>query len=122
MAKARVATVAETVRVNAATDQSLFAEATRATHQECLYKVVDVADNSTTVYNGPAILFGVYVNTVLSAHALPLLDGATTVVSIAASAAVGTNITFPGIRFETSLIVDPNDAATGSVTVAYRPL
>jgi len=26
------------------------------------------------------------------------------------------------IRFETSLIVNPNDAATGSITVAYRPL
>lgn len=118
----RVASIAETVRVPAATSQSLMAEASRVTHTECLYAVVNVADNSTTVYNGPALLFGVYVNTALSAHALPIVDGSTTVVSIAASAAVGTNITFPGIRFETSLIVDPNDAATGSVTVAYRPI
>jgi hypothetical protein len=79
-----------------------------------------VATNSTTVYTGPCILYGVYVNTVLSAHALPIVDGTTTVVSVVASAAVGTNITFPGIRFNTSLIVDPNDAATGSVTIAYR--
>lgn len=91
-------------------------------HTECLYSVVDASNNSTTVYNGPAILFGVYVNTALSAQALPIQDGSTTVVSIAASAAVGTNITFPGIRFETSLIVNPDDAATGSVTVAYLPL
>lgn len=91
-------------------------------HSECLYSVVDVSNNSTTVYNGPALLFGIYVNTVLSAHALPIKDGSTTVVSLAASSAVGTNPSFPGIRFETSLVVDPDDAATGSVTVAYLPL
>lgn len=91
-------------------------------HNECLYKVVDVGDNSTTVFDGPALLFGVYVNTVLSAHALPIKDGSTTVVSLAASAAVGTNPSFPGIRFETSIVVDPDDAATGSVTVAYLPI
>lgn len=118
----RTATVAETIRVPAATSQSQMAEASRLAHTECLYAVVDVSTNSTTVHDGPALLFGVYVNTALSAHALPIADNTTTVVSIAASAAVGTNITFPGIRFETSMIVDPNDAATGSVTVAYRPI
>jgi hypothetical protein len=92
------------------------------THTECDYAVVNVADNSTTVYTGPCILYGLYVNTALSAQVLPILDGATTVVSLAASAAAGTNITLPGIRFNTSLIVDPNDAATGSITVAYRPV
>ena len=45
-----------------------------------------------------------------------------TVVTLPASAAAGSIYTFPGIRFETSLIVDPNDAATGSITVAYRPI
>lgn len=97
-------------------------DATYAVHNECLYSVVDVSTDSTTVYNGPAILFGVYVNTALSAHALPVTDAAVTVVTIPASAAAGAMYTFPGIRFETSLIVNPNDAATGSVTVAYRPL
>src|SRR5690242_9946119 len=91
-------------------------------NSECEYAVVDVADNSTTVFTGPCVLMGVYVNTALSAHALPIADGSTTVVTIAASAAAGTNTTFPGIRFNTSLIVDPNDSATGSVTVAYRPV
>lgn len=96
--------------------------AAQLVHEETQYAVVDVSDNTTTVYSGPAILYGVYVNTALSAHALPIEDGSTTVVSIAASAAAGTNTTFPGIRFETSLIVNPNDAASGGVTVAYRPL
>ena len=97
-------------------------DASTAVHNECLYKVVDVGDNTTTVYNGPAILFGVYVNTALSAHALPIEDGATTIVTIPASAAAGAMYTFPGIRFETSLIVNPNDAATGGIVVAYRPV
>lgn len=122
MATGRRASIAETVRVPTSVAESQMAEASRLTHTECQYAVVDVSTNSTTVYDGPALLFGVYVNTALSAHALPIVDGATTVVSIAASAAVGTNTTFPGIRFEASLIVDPNDAATGSVTVAYRPI
>jgi hypothetical protein len=97
-------------------------DGSKLTHTETLYSVVNVADNTTTVYDGPALLMGVYVNTALSAHALPIQDNATTVVSIAASSAVGTNTTFPGIMFETSLIVNPDDAATGSVTVAYRPI
>ncbi len=86
------------------------------------YSVVDVADNSTTVSSAPAILYGIHVNTALSAHALPILDGSTTVLSLAASAAVGTNLWFVGgIPFNTSLIVDPNDAATGSVTLVWAP-
>ena len=86
------------------------------------YAVVDVANNSTTVNTGPALLFGVYVNTTLSAHALPITDNGTTVVTIPASATAGSMYPFPGIKFDTSLIVDPNDAASGNVTVAWRPL
>jgi len=90
------------------------------TQTQCEYAVVDVSDNSTTVFTGPCILYGVYVNTVLSAHTCPITDGGTTVVTLVASAAAGTSILYPGIRFETSLIVDPNDAGTGSITVTYR--
>lgn len=89
-------------------------------HTECDYAVVSVNDDTTTVFTGPCILYGIYVNTVLSAQALPIKDGATTVVTVVASAAAGTSILYPGIRFNTSLVVDPNDAATGSITVAYR--
>lgn len=96
--------------------------ATKGVHSEGYYSVVDVATDSTTVYTGKCLLMGVYVNTALSAHALPIIDGSTTVVTIPASAAAGSMYTFPGIRLETSLIVDPNDAATGNITVVYRPL
>jgi len=86
------------------------------------YAVVPIADDTTTVYTGPVMLHGVYINTVLSAQVLPIKDGATTVITIPASAAAGSHYPIPGIRFETSLIVDPDNAATGNVTVAYRPV
>jgi len=89
------------------------------------HSVVDVAVDSTTVSSVPAILYGVYVNTVLSAHALPIEDVAgTAVITLVASLAAGTMIDFGprGIRFETSLIVDPDNAATGNVTLIWRVL
>jgi hypothetical protein len=90
---------------------------------ECDYAVVNVATDSTTVYTGPCIYYGAVVTTVLSAHALPILDGSNTIDSFAASAAVGTYHPFNhGVRCATSLIVDPNDAATGNITVLYRPI
>lgn len=90
---------------------------------ECDYAVVDVANNSTTVYTGPCIYYGAVVTTVLSAHALPILDGANTIDSFAASAAVGTYHPFNhGVRCATGILVDPNDAATGNITVLYRPI
>ncbi len=92
----------------------------QAVHMQSEYSIVDVSDNSTTVYTGPCLLYGIYVNTVLSAHACPIKDGTTTIVTLPASYVVGAYMPFPGIRFDTSLIVDPNDAATGSITVVYR--
>lgn len=91
------------------------------------YTVVDCANNSTTVSAAPAIIGKVWVNTVLSAHACPFKDNATTIFSLPASAAAtisdATAYTFmEGTRFETSLIVDPDDAATGSIVVQWRPI
>lgn len=92
------------------------------TFNECESAVVDVADNSTTVYTGPVLIYGVYVNTVLSAHACPIQDGSTAKITLPASLAAGTNLSFPGVLFTTSLVVDPNDAATGNITIFYRPV
>jgi len=115
----RYATVCEPV-INPAS--GVQADGTRAVHHEHSYSVVDVSVDSTTVSTGPAILLGVYVNTVLSAQALPIKDGSTTVITLPASAAAGAMYTFPSIRFETSIVVDPDNAATGNVTVIYRTL
>ena len=88
--------------------------------QEFSYAVVDVADNSTTVVSNGARLRGIRINTSLSAHALPIKDGATTVITIPASSVAGAWIECGDMRFVNSLIVDPDDAATGSITVVYR--
>lgn len=45
---------------------------------QCDHAVVAVADNSTTVFDGLCVLYGIYVNTALSAHALPIQDGTQT--------------------------------------------
>jgi hypothetical protein len=87
---------------------------------EWQYTVVDVADNSTTVYSGPCIVKAMWVQTVLSAHVCPILDGAVPINSFAASAAVGTEIDFHGVKFVTSLIVDPNDSGTGKIIVVWK--
>lgn len=93
------------------------------------FMAVDVGANSTTVVAGPARLYGVYVNTALSAHDLPIQDFrsatspqvTTTVVTIPASATAGSMYSFPGIEFNNALIVNPNDSATGNVTICYKP-
>lgn len=82
---------------------------------------VDVAADSTTVSSSPAYLAGVYINTTLSAHAVPILDGATPIFTIPASAAAGTFYPVQG-QFLTSLVVDPDNAATGNITLMWRPL
>ena len=99
-------------------------DATLGVHNECLYAVSGVlTTNSITIYNGPCILFGIYVNVAISAHTTVIKDGTTAVLSLPASAAVGSMYTFPGIKFDTSLVCDPDDATTtGDLTFAYRPL
>lgn len=89
---------------------------------EFLYSVVDLSNDSTTVCNGPAILAGMFVNTALSAHALPILDGGTTVFTVPASTAAGNYLQFGDTFFQTSLIIDPDNSATGNVTVVYKPV
>lgn len=116
----RYGTVADVV-VNPAS--GAMTEATRAIHPECLMSVQDTSTNGpTTIHDGPALLFGVYVNTVLSAHTVLLTDGAVTKVTLPASIAAGSERCFYGARFETSLKIDPDDSSTGNVTVFYRPL
>jgi hypothetical protein len=84
--------------------------------------VVDVATDSTTITTRPARLMGVYINTALSAHALPIVDGTTTIFTIPASATAGTFYPFYGAKFKTSLVIDPNDSGTGNITVLWDPL
>lgn len=98
-------------------------DATLGVHNEGFYSVQDTSTNGpTAIYAGPALLLGVYVNTALSAHTVLLKDNTTTVITIPASLGAGQSILYPGIRFETSLNIDPDDSSTGNLTVVYRPL
>ena len=100
-----------------------YGEASILAHNECLMSVQDVAvDGPTTIHNGPALLFGIYVNTVLSAHTVTLNDAAVAKLTLPASLAAGSEKDFRGARFETSLIIAPNASSTGNVTVFYRPI
>lgn len=83
--------------------------------------VVDTSTDTTTVSAAPARLGGVYINTTLSAHTVVIKDNTVAKFTIPASAAAGTFYPFKG-RFETSLIVDPDDSSTGSITVLSRPI
>lgn len=91
------------------------------TAPEFLYAVVDTSDNSTTVYSGKVLVRGVYVNTSLSAHTVILKNDSTAVFTIPSSTGAGTFIPFGDVSFDTSLVVDPDDSSTGSITVIYKP-
>ena len=102
---------------------SSIADASRMTHSECAYAVVDTSTDSTTVSAVPTIVFGVYVNTVLSAHTVIIQDDSTAVITLPASLAAGTNLHWPnGIRCNTSLVVNPDNSSTGNITVLYKAI
>jgi len=90
--------------------------------REWKYTRVDLSTNSTTVNSKPALLKGVFVNVTLSAHACPIKDDTAEVYTIPASDPAGNKYDFEGTRFLTSLVVDPDDSATGSITLMWRDL
>jgi len=86
----------------------------------CTMTVVDTSVNSTTVSAAPAVLLGIYVNTVLSAHTVLITDAAVTKLTLPASMAAGTKIDCHSALFATSLIVNPDDISTGEIVVFWR--
>jgi hypothetical protein len=101
-----------------------MARPAQLTHSECDYVVSGaLTTDSITISSTPCILYGIYVNTAISAHVTVIADGSTTVLSLPASAAAGSMYAFPGIRFNTSLVCDPDDATTtGNLTFAIRQM
>lgn len=89
---------------------------------EWKYASVDLSANSTTVESVPCLVKGWHVTTALSAHVCLIKDDTTAVLAVPASAAVGDTFDCEGIRFETSLVVDPDDSGTGTITVVYKIL
>ena len=100
------------------------AAATLGVHFENEYSAeIDWENNSTTVYDGPCVLSGIYFTEAASAHTCVIKDGTTTVLTLPASIAVATIYNFPGIKFNTSLVADPDDSASaGKAVFIYRPL
>ena len=82
--------------------------------------VVDLSDDSTTVYTGSCLFRGASVHTVLSGQVCPIQDNATVIAAFPATAAVGSEIKGWDQRILTSLIVNPDDAATGMITVVWK--
>ncbi|MGE0451840.1 MAG: hypothetical protein AB7Q29_19870 [Vicinamibacterales bacterium] len=83
---------------------------------------VDLATDSTTVSPVPARLGCIVVTAALSAHDFPIKDGTTTKCVVPASAQVGTTwCGCKGTRFDVNLTADPNDAATGTAILQWRP-
>ncbi|MCH6559110.1 hypothetical protein IH799_02015, partial [candidate division KSB1 bacterium] len=85
--------------------------------------MIDLSVNITTVANTSVIVRGYHVNTTISAHVTDINDGATTIFKIPAGLTAGTVVEFAsdeGVIFEESLIVDPDDSATGDITILYK--
>ena len=87
--------------------------------REWKYAVVDLSTNSTTVSDVPCIVKGFYVNTTMSAHECQIKDDTTTVIRIPASTPARAASDFDQLRFETSLVVDPDDSATGELLIMF---
>lgn len=81
---------------------------------------VNIADNETVITAKPAKLVAALVNTALSAHAVLIKSGSTTIASIPASAAVGASYNFYGAECPAGITVDPDDAATGSISLLWE--
>ena len=88
-------------------------------NREWRYRRVDLADNITTITTVPCLVKGAYINTTLSAQDCEIKDSTNNAFTIPKSAVQGNAYAFGPARYEDNLIVDPDDSATGSITVIY---
>lgn len=87
----------------------------------CNATLVDVSNNTLTVFTGAGKVLGFNVETVLSAHNNIIADDSTALAVTTVSLAKGTTVLFPngGIKFNTSLVVDADDSATGKIILYW---
>lgn len=89
----------------------------------CNMTVVDLAtDADVVVTAAPALLLGVYVNVVMSAHDALIKDSTTTKLTLPASTAAGTKIDCHGGTFVINITVESNDLATGTLVIFWREI
>ena len=86
--------------------------------------VVDLSDNTTSITTAPALIRGIHIQTANSAQACPVKNGASgsTVFTIPASSAGGIWFECGDARMELGITIDPDDAATGTISVVWKPL
>jgi hypothetical protein len=88
-----------------------------------IYEYNAATDAEVVICDGPCILGNLFFATAISAHAIPVLDGATTKVTLPASIpALAQLTTLRGTRFESSLRVNSDNAATGTIYFQFKRL
>ena len=90
--------------------------------KEWKYANVDLSTDITTITAVPCLVKCAVVTSVTSAHVVLVKDATNQVFALPASSAAGYTIDVFGVRFESSLIVDPDNAGTGKVSIYYRLL
>jgi len=89
----------------------------------CNVTEVDLATDADVVVTASrAILLGIHVITVMSAHAAILKNTSTTKITLPASTAAGTMIDCHGIIFDDNITVESNDSATGKLLVFWSAI
>ncbi len=87
----------------------------------CEITIVDLAtDADVVVTASPAVLLGVYIDTVMSAHVALIKDSTTTKITLAASTAAGTKYDTHSASFATNITVESDNAATGKLAIFWR--
>lgn len=83
--------------------------------------VVDFADNSTPIHTGDCIVRGIWINAAPTGDCI-IKDGSTSIFTIESGTPSGW-LPLGDVKFDTSLIIDPDDAdTTGNATIVYKPV
>lgn len=84
------------------------------------FQSVNLSSDITTVYTGAGYIIGFYVNVSPGVGTTLIKDGTNAIISIPVGLTAGTWIPLGDIEFLTSLVVDPDNSATGSITIVYQ--
>jgi len=89
----------------------------------CTMTEVDLStDADVVVTASPAYLLGIYVNVVLSAHAVEIKDKTDSQLTLLASLAAGTKIDCHRAVFATNITIESNDSATGKIVIFWKAI
>lgn len=109
------------IKVTQATGLNRTDDAVTSWSAPCNCTTVDLAtDADVVVTASPAVLLGVYVSVVMSAHAAIIKDSTTAKITLPASTAAGTNINAYGTSFATNITVESDNSGTGTLLVFWR--